>query len=140
MKIKVLTVKEEKEPKGFLKSEFLPPDIPIKYRLKELRKEHKLNQTEAGQIVCTSQKQYSRWETGAYDMPVYELTLYAIYYNKKIDYILGLSNDDNPLYTVEERKKMIESMNMSRYFNRFGMWKEAPSGKDLMDNSQKSNK
>lgn len=122
---------------AFSESEFIPPEKPYKLRLQELRKKAKLNQTEAGQIVCTSQKQYSRWETGAFDIPIFELSVFAIYYNCKVDYLLGLTDDDSPLYSEEERKERIKAMKISRYFNRFGMWEDVPSGKEIMEKSRR---
>ena len=124
---------------GFEQSEFSPPKPPHLLRLKELRKKHRLNQTEAGQIVSTSQKQYSRWETGAFDLPVFELCMFAIYYNCRTDYLLGLSDDASPLYTEEERLRKIESLKISRYYNRFDMW-PVEGGKSILEGWQKSSK
>lgn len=117
-----LPKKQNHPAEGFTLDEFIPPLPPYRMRLAELRKRAGLNQTEAGWIVSTSQNQYSRWETGNFEIPVFELTMFAIYYNRKTDYILGLSDDDTPLYTPEEQKKKVESLKISRYFNRFGMW------------------
>ena len=133
--------KKEQSSTGFEEADFLPPKCPYQLRLKELRIKARMNQTEAGQIVSTSQKQYSRWETGAFEIPVFELTVFAIYFNRRVDYILGLSDDDSPLFTVEEQRKRIEAMKISGYFNRFGMWDAfgVPSGKAVMDNWKKRN-
>ena len=117
---------------GFEPWEFIPPLKPYKIRLKDLRKKARLNQTEAGQIVSTSQKQYSRWETGAFEIPLFELCMFAIYYNRSMDYILGLSDDESPLFTDEERMKRIEAMKITRYFNRFDMW-PVEGGKAVME-------
>ena len=118
-------------------SEMVPPKQPHQLRLKELRKKYRLNQTEAGQIVATSQKQYSRWETGAFDLPVFELCMFAIYYNCRTDYLLGLSDDASPLYTEEERQRKIEDLKISRYFNRFDMW-PVPGGKAILEAWEKN--
>lgn len=119
--------------------EFESPKPPYNIRLKELRKKARLNQTEAGQIVSTSQKQYSRWETGAFEIPVFELCMYAVYYNCRADYLLGLSDDASPLYSEEERQRRIEAMQISRYFNRFDMW-PVPGGKAVMERFKNSEK
>lgn len=132
-------MKEETLKAAFDREEFRPPIPPYTLRLRELRKKARLNQTEAGQIVCTSQKQYSRWETGAFDIPLFELCMYAIYYNCRVDYILGLSNDDSPLYAEEERIRIIKGLRISRYYNRFDMWPVA-GGKAIMEQWQKQNK
>lgn len=121
---------------AFSPQEFIDPNKPYKLRLKDLRKETKLNQTEAGNIVCTSQKQYSRWETGSFDIPIFELCMFAIFYNRKVDYILGLSDDATPLYTEEERLEKIKSLSISRYFNRFDMW-PVEGGKSVIESANR---
>ncbi len=120
--MRIFEKKNAPEEEAFDSKDFIEPERPYKLRLKELRKRAGLNQTEAGQIVSTSQKQYSRWETGTFEMPLFELTMFAVYYNCKLDYLTGLSDDASPLYTEEERRARIKAMKISRYFNRFGMW------------------
>ena len=103
-------------------SDFIPPKKAYKLRLKEIRKKAKLNQTDTAKIISTTQKQYSRWETGDYEIPLQELTMLALFFNCKMDYILGFSDDDTPLFTEEERLKRIKKMEISSYFNRYGLW------------------
>lgn len=61
-------------------------------RLKDLREDKELNQTEVGRILGTSQKQYSRWETGETEIPFHHLITLAKFYNISLDYIAGLTN------------------------------------------------
>lgn len=103
----------------FTEEDYMDPKKPHHLRLKEVRKLIGLNQTEAGQIMFTSQTQYSRWETGKYDIPLFELTVFAIWTNVSLDYLLGLSDNNAPIFTEEERLKRIENMKISSLFNRY---------------------
>ncbi|MBQ8727052.1 MAG: helix-turn-helix transcriptional regulator [Oscillospiraceae bacterium] len=62
-------------------------------RLKDLREDKKLNQTEIAKLLDTTQKQYSRWETGEYQIPFDKAIELAKYYNVSLDYIAGIKND-----------------------------------------------
>lgn len=66
-------------------------------RLKDLREDKDLNQSEIGKILNTSQKQYSRWETGETEMPFHNIIKLAEFYNVTIDYIAGLTDEPAPL-------------------------------------------
>lgn len=66
-------------------------------RLKDLRKDNELNQTQVGEILNTSQKQYSRWETGETEMPFHCIIELAKFYNVSIDYIAGLTDTPTKL-------------------------------------------
>ena len=65
-------------------------------RLRELRKEKNLNQTEMAKIFNMSQTGYSQYETETNDIPTAILKAAANYYNVSIDYILGLTDVRNP--------------------------------------------
>ena len=64
----------------------------IYYRLRDLREDKELNQTEVGRILGTSQKQYSRWETGETEIPFNKVITLAKFYDITIDYIAGITN------------------------------------------------
>lgn len=61
-------------------------------RLKDLRDDKDLNQTQIGQILKTTQKQYSRWERGETEIPFHHIIELAKFYNVSIDYIAGLTD------------------------------------------------
>lgn len=58
-------------------------------RMKELREDHDLTQTEIGKILSCSQRVYSDYERGILDVPTDILIGMADYYNVSVDYILG---------------------------------------------------
>jgi transcriptional regulator, cro/CI family len=65
-------------------------------RLKSLREEHGLNQTQISKILSCTQTAYSKWELGQRDITVESLLLLAKYYNVSLDYITGASNIRSP--------------------------------------------
>ncbi len=65
-------------------------------RLRDLREDADLNQTQIAQYLGMSQTGYSKYETGENDIPTQVLIKHAKYYKTSIDYILGVSNDKSP--------------------------------------------
>ena len=61
-------------------------------RLKDLREDLNLNQTQIAKVINTTQKQYSRWETGEYQIPFNKVIELAEFYGVSIDYIAGRTN------------------------------------------------
>ncbi|MBE6623950.1 MAG: helix-turn-helix transcriptional regulator [Ruminococcaceae bacterium] len=61
-------------------------------RLKSLRKEIKMSQTDIGEFLGIMQTVYSRYERGAGTIPVEHLLKLADLYNVSTDYILGRTN------------------------------------------------
>ena len=62
-------------------------------RLKDLREDNDLTQTQIAKILGTTQKQYSRWETGETEIPFHNIIILAKYYKISIDYIAGITNN-----------------------------------------------
>ena len=58
-------------------------------RLRDLRDDMELNQTEIAKMLGMSQTGYSKYETGENDIPTQILIKLARFYNTSIDYILG---------------------------------------------------
>ena len=61
-------------------------------RIRELREDNDLSQTQIANVLGTTQQVYSRYETGENEMPVMHLITLAGYYKVSADYILGLSD------------------------------------------------
>ena len=62
-------------------------------RLRDLREDRDMNQTEIAKLLFTSQTVYSRYERGFQTIPVEHLLILADFYNVSIDYILGRTNN-----------------------------------------------
>lgn len=67
------------------------------HRIKDLREDRDLSQTQVAKILNITQQQYSNIETGKADISSEKLILLAKYYNVSVDYILGLSKEAKPL-------------------------------------------
>ena len=63
-------------------------------RIRDLREDRDLNQTQLAKKLGMSQTGYSKYETGENDIPTAILIKLAKFYNKSIDYLLG--ETDNP--------------------------------------------
>ena len=61
-------------------------------RIRDLREDHDLNQTQIAEILNTTQTQYSRWERGAQEIPLHHFITLAKYYKVSLDYLAGLTN------------------------------------------------
>ena len=63
-------------------------------RLKDLREDHDLKQSEIAEFLGIQQTVYSRYERGFQNIPLEHLMKLAQMYKVSTDYILGLT--DNP--------------------------------------------
>lgn len=61
-------------------------------RLRDLREDRDLNQTQIAEILNTTQTQYSRWERGAQEIPLHHFISLAKFYKVSLDYLAGLTN------------------------------------------------
>ena len=61
-------------------------------RIRDLREDRDLNQTQVASILGMSQTGYSKYETGENDIPTSILIKLARFYNTSIDYLLGETN------------------------------------------------
>lgn len=66
--------------------------IIFKERLKELRTEKKLSQTELATILNVSQRSISSWETGFREPNFETLKQIAQFFHVTTDYLLGLTD------------------------------------------------
>ena len=61
-------------------------------RLKNLREDHELSQSDIAKYLNISQRTYSYYETGGRDIPIQILINLADYYNTSIDYLVNRTN------------------------------------------------
>ena len=57
-------------------------------KLRGLREDNDLTQTEVAEILGTSQTMYARYERGANEMPIHHLVTLCKYYNVSADFFL----------------------------------------------------
>lgn len=65
-------------------------------RIRDLREDKDMTQTDIANILKMSQTGYSKYETGENDIPTTILIKLAKFYKTSTDYILGLTNNPNP--------------------------------------------
>lgn len=58
-------------------------------RIRDLREDRDLNQTDVAKMLGMSQTGYSKYETGENDIPTTILIKLARFYDTSIDYLLG---------------------------------------------------
>jgi len=66
--------------------------MAIYRRIRELREDKDMTQKQMGEILHCSQRVYSNYECGDYDIPTQILKKLAEFHNVSVDYILGISN------------------------------------------------
>ena len=69
----------------------------ILYRhIRDLREDRDLTQQEVARLLNVSQTTYSRYESGALDIPSSSLIKLAQFYKTSIDYLVGLTSNKAP--------------------------------------------
>lgn len=61
-------------------------------RIRDLREDNDLTQTEIADFLGTSQTMYARYERGANEIPVRHIIKLCKLYNVSADYILGITD------------------------------------------------
>lgn len=65
-------------------------------RIRDLREDHDLTQTEISKILNMSQTGYSQYEIGKNDIPTRILIELSKFYDTSVDYLLGLTDETKP--------------------------------------------
>ena len=65
-------------------------------RLRDIREDRDLKQTDIAKILNVTQQTYSRYETGEISIDKNSLIRLAEFYNTSVDYILGLTDERKP--------------------------------------------
>lgn len=69
--------------------------MPLYPRIRNLREDKDLTQTQMGEILSCSQRVYSNYERGDIDIPTSTISKIADFHNVSVDYLLGRT--DNPI-------------------------------------------
>ena len=65
-------------------------------RLKEIREDKDLKQSDVAKALGIKQQQYSEYEIGKRLIPINYLSALSDFYNTSIDYLLGKTDERNP--------------------------------------------
>ncbi len=68
--------------------------MPLYQRIRDLREDKDLTQTQMGEILSCSQRVYSNYERGDIDIPTTTLIKLADFYDVSVDYILGRTDNE----------------------------------------------
>ena len=77
----------------------------MKNRLRDLREDEDLNQTQVAKYLEMSQTGYSKYETGENDIPTQVLIKLAKFYKTSINYLLGVSDKKIILLKKKEDRR-----------------------------------
>lgn len=66
-------------------------------RIQDLRIDSDLSQKKIGEILHISQRSYSHYETGSRNIPIEMLIRLAGYYDTTIDYLVGRTDNKEPI-------------------------------------------
>lgn len=69
--------------------------LPYYKRIRDLREDHDLTQTQMGIILSCSQRVYSNYERGDIDIPTTTLINIANYFGVSVDYLLERTCNPN---------------------------------------------
>ena len=61
-------------------------------RIKDLREDADLTQTQVAEYLGMKQQQYARYESGAQEIPLHHFIALAKYYKVSLDFLAGLSD------------------------------------------------
>ena len=64
-------------------------------RIKDLREDHDMYQKDIAKLLGISQQYYSEYEKGKRTIPIQHLITLAKFYETSIDYIVGLTDENN---------------------------------------------
>ena len=64
--------------------------MDYRQRMRELREDHDLSQSEAGKLINKSQQGYSHIENGRAELKIEDLAVLCQFYQVSADYIIGL--------------------------------------------------
>ena len=70
-------------------------------KIRDLREDRDLNQTQVAEMLGMSQTGYSKYETGENDVPTDVLIKLADFYGVSIDFLLGQTNNPKRNWTIK---------------------------------------
>ena len=73
-------------------------------KIRALREDRDITQQKIAQYLHCSQQVYSNYELGQRDIPTDVLIKLALYYAVSTDYILGLTENPEPMYRILKGK------------------------------------
>lgn len=76
----------------------------MKLRIRDLREDQDLTQTQLAKFLGCTQQTYSRYESGEITIDIYNLVKLAEFYHTSSDYLLGLTNEITPYPKIKNNQ------------------------------------
>ena len=73
-------------------------------RIRDLREDADLTQTDVARELGIDQRTYSNYETEKRDMPIKHYRKLAIFYHTSVDYLLGLTDERRPYPRTKQKR------------------------------------
>lgn len=70
--------------------------LKLNLKLRQLREDNNMSQAEMSKLLGCSQQTYSRYESHTTEIPLESLIFLADYYDTSVDYLLGITNCNEP--------------------------------------------
>ena len=67
-------------------------------RLRDMREDHDLTQSDVAKILNTAREQYNKYELGKQEIPFHHVITLAKYYKVSIDFLAGLTDKPEKTY------------------------------------------
>lgn len=93
-------------------------------KLKDIREDKDLTQTDIANILSVPRSTYSMWEIGICIIPLDKLCFLADYYNVSIDYALGLTNNSNSKHIIKGFQIDNLAQNLKKYREKANLTQE----------------
>lgn len=91
--------------------------MEIYKRIKDLREDRDLKQSEIAKILNTTQSYYAQYENGKRQIPFERMVDIAEFYDVSLDYIAGRTNDKKGLSKSNMSSKETDIIKKFRYLN-----------------------
>lgn len=75
-------------------------------RLRDLREDKDLRQSDIAQLLNTTQQTYALWEIGKREIPLHHAITLAKFYKVSMDYLTGLTNKKEGGITNAKKKSI----------------------------------
>ena len=76
-------------------------------RLKDMREDHDMTQSQIAELLGTAREQYNKYETGRQELPMHHFITLAKYYNVSLDYLAGLIDFPRELDSILKKSGSI---------------------------------
>ncbi len=70
--------------------------LKLNLKLRQLREDNNMSQAEMSKLLGCSQQTYSRYESHTTEIPLESLIFLADYYDTSVDFLLGITNHNEP--------------------------------------------